>query len=115
MVIAVFFDDAENAGRSWMAGHAGRHCALRHAHAIAVERDFLRPHIDDDLQRPLRHLAEADLLLGLSPGFAALVATAAYVPDPVHRVLVLHRGAIPAAVITQAARIGGLREAEQRA
>ena len=49
VVIAVLLDDAEDARRRRMAGHAGGDRPLRHAHAIAKERHFLVADRNDDL------------------------------------------------------------------
>src|SRR6516225_6626748 len=67
MVIAVLLNHAEHTHRRRMTGHAGRNRALRDAHSVAVERDFLRADVDGNLQRAFRHLAEAGIRLRLGP------------------------------------------------
>src|SRR6516225_5355018 len=67
MVIAVLLDHAEHTHRRRMTGHARRNRALRDAHSVTVERDFLRADIDGNLQRAFRHLAEAWIGLRLGP------------------------------------------------
>ena len=66
-VVAVLLDDAEDAHRSRMSGHAGRDRPLRDPHAVAEKRHPLVIDRDDDLQRTLRHFAEAHFFFRLGP------------------------------------------------
>src|SRR5438552_3435323 len=108
MMEAVLFDDAEDPERRGMSGYAGRDRALRHPSAVAVERDLLGPDIDNDLQRALGHVAEAQFFPGLLFGFTPFTHLA---DVPYSANVIIAIAGLPS-VVTQAARLGGLRKAQ---
>ena len=97
VMVAVFFDDAENARRRRMTGHAGRDRPLCHTRPVAIERHLLRVDVDDELQRALRQLPKPGILLGLfrtvlmaMPGDPHAAAVAVYGRRPGARAKVLY-------------------------
>ena len=58
VVQTVLLNDAENADRRGMPGHAGCDQRFRHFGSVAVKVQLLLIDGNDDLQRPLRNLPE---------------------------------------------------------